>query len=99
MIESLVEQSAKLPLAEVQVLAQIEARHADLHHTVLNFWARSHEPRREVIDTLEIDFADLVISVDKWKARQAALQEPLTAARSIGTNASVQSHLEPIQPN
>jgi hypothetical protein len=80
-IESLREQVSKLPPTEALALVDIEARHADLYHTVLNFQVRAHEPRREVIDTLEVDFAELVHSVNKWLARQVAVDHvPLTIA-------------------
>ena len=55
---------------EAQELAAIEARHADLHHTVRNLQSRAQAPRGEVIDVLEADFEDLMQSIARWIARQ-----------------------------
>ena len=69
-IEGLRERATRARSEEAQMLAAIDARHADLHHTVRNLQARSQEPRREVIDALEADFEGLVQSINRWMARR-----------------------------
>lgn len=73
-IESLRERAVRrfpgLRSQGAQEFAAIEARHADLQHTISNLQARSHEPRREVIDALEADYEGLVQSINRWMARQ-----------------------------
>ena len=56
--------------AETQELADIEARHADLHHTVTNLRSKPNAPRDEVVDSLEADLEGLAQSVNRWIARQ-----------------------------
>jgi len=50
--------------------AEIDARHADLQHTVQNLQSRDHRPRQEVVDALEADFRGLMQSIDRWIERQ-----------------------------
>ena len=59
-----------MPPDEAQELATIEARHADLNHTVRNLQIRAQAPRGEVIDGLEADFEDLMQAIGRWIDRQ-----------------------------
>lgn len=61
-----------LDLRAIQAFAEIEARHADLHHTVGNLQVRLQGPRREVVDALEADFEGLLQVIDRWIERQDA---------------------------
>lgn len=56
----------------IRELAEIDARHADLHHTVQNMRSREQGPRQEVVDALEADFRGLMQSINRWIARQDA---------------------------
>jgi len=55
----------------IRELAEIDARHADLDHTVQNLRS-AQGPGQEIVDALEADFRGLMQSIDRWIERQDA---------------------------